>query len=178
MPNDTVQPRIVLQTSRLRLREFSGGDAAFILALLNCPGWLAHIGPRGVDTEEQAEAWILQRLVPHYASHGHGFWLVERASDSLPLGLCGLIRRHGLPEPDLGYALLPAHEGQGYAREAAAACLAHGHGVLNMATVLAITSSANSRSARLLLDLGMREVAGVTLPGETALLRCFASERH
>jgi RimJ/RimL family protein N-acetyltransferase len=178
MPNDSPVPPPVLQTERLRLREFCPNDAAFILALLNSPGWLQHIGPRGVNTLIEAETWIQQRLMPHYASHGYGFWLVERSSDAQALGLCGLIHRHGLDQPDLGYALLPEHEGRGYARESAVACLDHGHGVLAMATVLAITSAENARSARLLADIGMHEVPGVTLPGETALLRCFASHRR
>jgi RimJ/RimL family protein N-acetyltransferase len=175
MPNNSPVPPPVLQTERLRLREFCRNDAGFILALLNSPGWLQHIGPRGVSTLMEAENWIQQRLLPHYALHGYGFWLVESSSDGQALGLCGLIHRAGLAQPDLGYALLPEHEGQGYARESAAACLDHGHGALAMATVLAITSAANSRSARLLIDIGMHEVAGVTLPGESALLRCFAS---
>ena len=44
----------ILETERLRLREFTLNDAAFIIELLNSPGWLQFIGDRNVKTEEQA----------------------------------------------------------------------------------------------------------------------------
>ena len=50
--------RVVLTTQRLVLREFSPGDAAFIVRLLNDPGWLQHIGDRNVRTDDDARAYL------------------------------------------------------------------------------------------------------------------------
>jgi RimJ/RimL family protein N-acetyltransferase len=175
MTDAAPQIQHVLKTERLGLRNFTPQDAEFILALLNSPGWIEHIGDRNVRTASQAAAWIAERLMPHYASHGYGFWAVDLLSQGHPIGLCGLIHREGLPSPDLGYALLPEFEGFGYAREAARACLAYAFDALRMRTVLAITSAGNSASVRLLLDLGMKEQAEITLPGETTPLRCFGA---
>ncbi|HSI49615.1 MAG TPA: GNAT family N-acetyltransferase [Ideonella sp.] len=158
------EPIEILRTRRLRLRQFTRADAGLVLALLNSPGWLRYIGDRGVRDEAQARDWMACRLLNHYAETGHGFWAVERLDDGAPVGLCGLIHREGLPEPDLGYALLPEQEGQGFAREAAAACLVHGHQLLKMPRILAITSPENLASARVLVDIGMREVGNVRLP--------------
>lgn len=168
-------PDIVLCTARLRLRRFTADDAAFVVALVNSPGWLRYIGDRHVHTEAEGRDWLKLRIINHYAARGYGFWAIEPLQGGPCIGLCGLILRDGLDAPDLGYALLPEHEGRGYAREAAAACLQHGHQGLNMPRILAITDPQNTRSAQLLLDLGMRETGTVRLPGGTADLRLFSS---
>ena len=56
---------MVLQTTRLCLRELTDvpGDVAFILALLNDPDFLTHIGDRGVRTTEQAAIYLRDRVI-------------------------------------------------------------------------------------------------------------------
>ncbi len=61
-----------------------------------------------------------------YAATGFGLWVMVRTDDGALLGMSGLIKRAGLDDVDLGYALLPQFEGQGYASEAARAWLAWG----------------------------------------------------
>ena len=168
---------VVLCTPRLQLRLFTVEDAPWILRLLNSPGWLSQIGDRGIATLPQAGDWIDQRLIGNYHRQGHGFWAVERRSDGLPLGMCGLVHRPGLPEVDLGYALLPEAWGQGHAREAAAACLDHGHQVLALPRILAITRPGNRPSIDVLLAIGMQAAGEVTLPGDTQVQRLFVSAR-
>ena len=151
----------ILDTERLRLRWFEPRDAAFVCGLLNEPSWLQHIGDRGVRTEAQAAAWIDDRLVASYRRQGFGFWAVERRTDGELVGMCGLTHRDGLAAPDVGFAFRPAHWGHGYAREAAAACLRHGHERLGMPLVLAITGPDNAASARVLTAIGMRPLGGL-----------------
>jgi RimJ/RimL family protein N-acetyltransferase len=150
-------PMLILQTPRLRLRWFTQGDAVFMRRLLNDPGWIANIGDRGVHTRKQAAHWIQSRHVATYGRLGFGFWAVERLADNALIGMCGLIQRDTLPEVDLGYALLPRFRGQGYAREAAAACLRYAHEVLGLAEVWGITSPDNSGSAAVLQQIGLRD---------------------
>jgi ribosomal-protein-alanine N-acetyltransferase len=157
----------ILRTERLRLRWFEPQDAAFVLALLNEPSWLANIGDRGVRTLEEAQSWISDKLVGGYKSQGFGFWAVERSSDGALIGMCGLVKRPSLPEVDVGYAFSPPFWGQGYAREAAAACLRHGHEVIGLQHILAITGPDNKASARVLESIGMRFVEQRVLDGET-----------
>jgi [ribosomal protein S5]-alanine N-acetyltransferase len=80
------------------------------------------------------------------------------------VGMCGLVRREGLPDADIGYALLPQHERQGYAREAAQATLAFAFDTAKLARVLAITDPANAASSRLLESIGLRFEKTVQLP--------------
>jgi len=109
---------LILETDRLRLRWFhdTASDADFLRALLNDPGWLANIGERNVRTRRQARHWIATRHTAVYGRLGFGFWAIERKSDGALMGMCGLIKRDTLLEVDVGYALMPAFRGQGYAR--------------------------------------------------------------
>lgn len=49
---------IVLETSRLTLRRLCVADAAFILELLNEPGFRRNIGDRGVKSLKDASEYI------------------------------------------------------------------------------------------------------------------------
>ena len=64
--------------------------------------------------------------------------------------MCGLIKRDTLMEPDVGYALMPEFRGQGYAREAAAACVRYAQDVLGLPEVWGITGPTNAGSAAVL----------------------------
>ena len=152
---------LILHTPRLRLRWFTPADAAFVRRLLNDPGWIANIGDRGVRTRRQAALWINNRLMETYGRLGFGFWAVERKSDGALMGMCGLIKRDTLLEVDVGYALMPAFRGQGYAREAAKACVHYAHDVLGMPEVWGITGPDNAPSAAVLQQIGLRD-AGIT----------------
>ena len=154
---------LILETDRLRLRWFtdSDTDADFLRALLNDPGWLANIGERNVRTRRQARAWIETRHTAVYGRLGFGFWAVERKYDGALMGMCGLIKRDTLMEVDVGYALMPAFRGRGYAHEAAAACVRYAQEVLGLPEVWGITGPDNAPSAGVLQRIGLRD-AGIT----------------
>jgi [ribosomal protein S5]-alanine N-acetyltransferase len=143
-----------LDTDRLTIRPFTLEDAPFILRLLNEPSFFEFIGDKGVRTLAQAEGYLRQGPLASYASHGHGLCMVQDRVTGAPMGMCGLIKRDTLPEVDLGYAFVPECWGQGLAREAAAACLAHGRAELGLGGVLAIVAPGNTASIRLLTALG------------------------
>ena len=166
---------IVLETERLVLREVEAADAAFLLELLNSPGFLENIGDRGVRDEDQARAYISERVVASYRDHGFGMWLTEQKSDHRPVGLAGLVRREGLEHPDVGYAFLQQAWGQGYAQEAAAAVLAHARGPLGITVLSAITTPENFASMAVLRKIGFTYQGMIELPGidrESAYFTC------
>lgn len=153
----------VLETERLTLRRVEEGDAAFLVELMNEPGWLRFIGDRGVRTVEDARAYMERAIHAQHERHGISLLAVVPREAGVPVGLCGLVRRDALPGPDLGFAFLERWSGRGFAREAAAAVLRHAREELGLARVLAVTSPDNERSLRLLASLGFRRV------GETRL---------
>ncbi len=159
---------MLYQTARLDIRRLAPSDAPFILELLGEPGWLEHIGDRGVRTLDDARAYLQTGPLASYAEHGHGLYLVALRATGEPVGICGLLRRNTLDAPDLGYAVLARHQRRGYATEAARATLDHARD-LGMTTVLAITSPENRTSHNILETIGMRRVPGVTV-GEGGLV--------
>jgi RimJ/RimL family protein N-acetyltransferase len=163
----------ILDTERLALREFTPLDAPFLLRLVNEPGWIRHINDTGVRSVDEALAWAEGRLFKAYRELGHGFWALQRREDGALVGMCGLFKRPALPEPDLGYALLAEHEGRGYAREAAEACIAHARHRLGWQVLMAITAVDNPRSVGLLGKLGFIEQEQRQLDGYEGPSRVF-----
>ncbi len=155
----------VLETERLTLREVEEGDAAFILDLLNSAGFIANIGDRGVRTEEEAVAYIRDKVLGSYATHGFGMWLAEQRANGDAVGLAGLVKRDGLDEPDVGYAFVEMAWGQGYAQEAAAGVLRHARQALGLRRLAAITTPENYASMAVLRKIGFAFQGMIELPG-------------
>ncbi len=148
------------------MREVNGDDVEFVLDLLNTPSFKKFIGDRGVRTIDQAREYISTRFTKSYHDNGFGLYAVElkddesyaltnvRASAPIQIGLCGFVKRDSLPDPDIGFALLPQYERQGYGYESAAAMMQYGKESLHLPRVLAITSLDNECSGKLLEKIG------------------------
>jgi RimJ/RimL family protein N-acetyltransferase len=166
--------RAVVGSERLVLRELSLADAAFVVELLNDPGFLRFIGDRGVRTEEDARGYLEKGPLASYARHGFGLYAVVTRDSAEVAGICGLLRRDWLDEPDVGFAYLPRFRGRGYAVEAARAILDDAARRLGLARVGAIVSPDNERSLRVLGKLGFRHERDARPPGEAADVRVLA----
>jgi RimJ/RimL family protein N-acetyltransferase len=145
-----------LETARLSLRRLTLDDAPFVVALYNEPSFRENIGDRGVHDQADAQRYLREGPMAMYERFGFGLWHVSRKSDGAGIGMCGLLRRDTLPDADLGYAYFPAFWGQGYALEAAEATLLHGARKFGLRRVLAVVSTGNVASIRVLEKLGMR----------------------
>ena len=144
----------VLDTERLFLRRVTVDDASFILTLLNEPSFLRYIGDKKVRNLEDAQQYILTGPVTSYWRNGFGLYLAELKESHTPIGVCGLVKREELPDPDIGFAFLPDFWSRGFAFEAASAVLNEARERFRLARVLAITSLDNDSSIRLLERLG------------------------
>jgi RimJ/RimL family protein N-acetyltransferase len=157
----------VLETERLVLRRLTVEDAPFLLRLLNEPSWLQFIGDRGVRTLDDARRYVLEGPIDMYERLGFGLYATTLQEDeSAPIGICGLVKRAGLDDVDIGFALLPEFWGKGYAYEAAAAVMAYAKEVVGLRRVVAITSLDNESSAKLLGKIGLRFEKTILLNGE------------
>jgi RimJ/RimL family protein N-acetyltransferase len=163
----------VLETDRLILRWLTADDSAFILELLNDPGWLQFIGDKGVHTLEEARSYLLKGPIDMYGRLGFGLYLTELKESSVPIGICGLIKRDGLEDVDVGFAFLPQFRTKGYAYESASAIMVYGKDVLKLERIVAVTSPENRHAARLLEKLGLRFERMVTLATGAAEMRLF-----
>ncbi|MGD6956678.1 GNAT family N-acetyltransferase [Rossellomorea aquimaris] len=162
----------VTETSRLVLRLVEETDAGFIMKLLNEPGWLQYIGDKGIRTIDDAKGYIMNGPRAMYEREGFGLYLTERKEDHAPIGLCGLIKREGLEDVDIGFAILSDHQSQGYAYEAARATLDLAKDI-GIKCVVAITTKDNESSSKLLEKLDMQLEGYVTLPNDTEELKKY-----
>lgn len=165
-----------IETARLALTRLSADDSEFIIRVLNEPSFLRYIGDRGVRTLDDARRYIREGPAAGYARYGHGLMRVGLKSGGTPIGMCGVLRRDTLPEPDLGFSLLPEYWSQGYAFEAAEAVMRHARDVLHLDRILAITTTDNEPSMRLLGKLGFRFDRLVRLGEDPTELRLFVAE--
>ncbi|MEZ4623093.1 MAG: GNAT family N-acetyltransferase [Caldilineaceae bacterium] len=108
-----------------------------------------------MHTLAEAAQLIERTYQQSYRDHGFGFWAVYRKTDARFIGMCGLARRTNLPHVDIGYALLPAYHGQGYAYEAAQATLDYAKTVLQIPKIIGVCDPQNIASRNLLQKLGM-----------------------
>jgi RimJ/RimL family protein N-acetyltransferase len=153
----------VIETARLQLRELEAGDASFILQLLNEDGFVRYIGDKGVRSLRDARDYILQGPVASYAQHGFGLYLTS-LRDGTPIGMCGLVKRDTLPDPDLGFAFLERYWSNGYCAESATAVLEYGYRLLGLERIVAITAPDNHGSMAVLTKIGLRCERRITLP--------------
>lgn len=147
---------LVLETERLLLRPFTTDDAPFVLTLLNEPSFLRFIGDKKVRNLEDARQYLLNGPIASYERHGFGLLLVELKDTNTPAGMCGLLKREELPDPDIGFAFVPAYWRQGFAFEAAIAVMNDARERLNLTRILAIVSLDNDSSIKLLEKLGLK----------------------
>lgn len=165
----------ILETERLRLRQLSPKDADFMLTLLNSPGWLQYIGDRNVNTEGEALAFLENGPFRSYQENGYGLSLVERKEDNNAIGVCGIINRDGLDNPDIGFALLPEYQRNGYAFEIAYATLNYARKDLNIPEISAICLENNRSSVQLLEKIGLKFVRTFSFPDTSEELLLYTT---
>jgi ribosomal-protein-alanine N-acetyltransferase len=165
---------IVIRTERLFLRELDLNDAAFILELLNEAAFLRFIGDKGVRTLDGARDYMRKGPIDSYGRHGFGLY-AACLLDGTPIGICGLVKRDGLTDADVGFAFLSRHCAKGYAAEAASAVLAHARRVLRLPRIVAITSPENRGSIAVLEKIGLKFEGMIRLEDLGPELKLFAS---
>ena len=153
-PKDRMHSNVI-QTQRLGLRQLELNDADFILELLNEAAFLQFIGDKGVRTLDDARDYLRKGPLDSYQRRGFGLY-AACLRDGTRIGICGLVKRDGLGDVDVGFAFLSRHCSQGYAVESAAAILEHARRVLGLQRVVAITSPGNVGSIAVLEKIGLK----------------------
>ena len=157
---------LAFETERLSIRPTGIEDAAFVLALLNTPKWHKYIGDRKVHTQDQAIAYIENRMLSQLERLGYGNYTVIRKGDVTKIGTVGLFDREGLEGVDVGFAFLPEFEGKGYAFEASNKLMTIAKNDFGLETINAITVKENLSSQKLLEKLGLRFEKLINLPSD------------
>ncbi len=155
-----------LQTRRLSLRRLTLDDAELMLAVWNDPAFIRYVGDRGIHTIDAARVALEEGALKLYSEYGYGPFRVALTTDDVPVGVCGLFRREGLDEPDLGFSVLPEHWRKGIAYEAASAVVGYAKTDLHLERLTAVVSTENAASVALIEKLGLRFERMHRLPGD------------
>ncbi len=143
------------------------------LALESTEAVLARIAAMpAADRAEVSPDWLARlRASPTPSPWTHGFVLVEQATGAT-IGSCGF---KGPPDAEGGveiaYALAPAHQGRGFAREAARALCEYALGAGGARYVRAHTRPDGAASARVLAACGFTCLGEVVDPEDGVVLR-------
>jgi RimJ/RimL family protein N-acetyltransferase len=93
-------------------------------------------------------------IMGHWMFRGYGYWAVDHKDTGDYLGRVGLWFPEGWPEREIGWTLLPAAQGNGYATEAALCLRAHAYETLGWDTAISLIDPANAASQAVARRLG------------------------
>jgi RimJ/RimL family protein N-acetyltransferase len=147
-----------VRTERLLLRDLEPDDLDALVEVLGDPVAMCYY-PAPFDRARVA-TWI-ERVRQSYLDNGFGLWAVIRRSEGRFLGDCGPMLQ-GVEDrviPEVGYHIVPAEQGRGYATEAARACVAWIFANTAFDTVCSIVGPENgpSRAVAAKVHPAMRE---------------------
>jgi RimJ/RimL family protein N-acetyltransferase len=153
-------------TERLVLRPFTVGDVDAVHAYQRLPEVARHMRWEPRD-REQVRAVVAQMATETALDADGDCLCLAVVLAGAVIGQVELVRR-GAVRGELGYVFHPAHQGRGFATEAARAMLhvGFGHG---MREIVARCSAANDASANLMRRLGMRQTGFVHGEGRDEL---------
>ncbi|MFF2630578.1 GNAT family N-acetyltransferase [Kitasatospora griseola] len=157
---------IRLRTARLTLRRLSPADLPAVTALCGDPQVMRHLEDGRPMPPAQVADEVLPALLREYERLPAGLGCWALATDEEPfLGWAALRPAHsvGLETGptgglEVGYRLLPAAWGRGYASEAAVALVGAAFDELGAERVVGTTMAVNSASRRVLERAGLRHV--------------------
>jgi RimJ/RimL family protein N-acetyltransferase len=155
---------INFETERLKLRPITLKDADFIIDLVNSNGWLEFIGDRNVSNKKDAENYI-QKILDN---KNYYYNIFELKTSRKAIGIITFLKREDEIFPDIGFALLPEFEKNGYAFEASKSYLKRIKSLNRYENLIAITLPDNIKSINLLHKLGL-QYTGNHKKGETIL---------
>ncbi len=140
-----------LTTERLTLRrpQECDFDAFAAFSARERSHWIG-----GPATRADARA-IFDENLAHWDEFGFGYFHVALSENGEGIGRVGLRKSSARPETELAYTLYDdAHEGHGYAREAAVAVRDWAYTALGLPTLVSYIDPANLRSAALARAIG------------------------
>ena len=110
----------MIETERLRLREYTPDDFDALYEILSDPETMQHY-PAPFD-EKKTRNWIRWNL-DNYEKYGFGLWAVELKETGEFIGDCGITIQNidGEMLPEIGYHIHKKYWRRGFAKEAARA---------------------------------------------------------
>jgi len=146
-----------LKTERLILRPWEERDLK-PFSHINCDPQVMEFYPHLLNYDESAA--LMHKMIADFSLRGYGFWAVEKQISSTFIGYIGLnywdLQMPFSPCIDIGWRLSSKEWGHGYAIEGATAALDFGFQIIQLEEIVAMATSGNIRSHRVMQKLGMK----------------------
>ncbi len=164
----------MLETERLRLREYRKEDFAAVAAMWSDPVVIRHTTGRPLSPEE---AWAKTlRNAGLWLVVGYGYWALEEKATGQFIGEVGLAEFHReiqpsiVDTPEMGWLLVASAHGKGYGTEAIRAAIRWGHEHLDAVRICCLIHCENAASVRVAEKCGFREFQRSTYHGNEVIM--------
>jgi ribosomal-protein-alanine N-acetyltransferase len=160
--------RILIETKRLQMREFTLDDVDAVYEFSTCSDVTQFTGDWGVvKNKNDAEKLIRTVWLAEYRKYGYARYALIHKGDRKVIGFCGIKFEPELGLPDIGYRMMPEYWGKGLGTEAVRAALKYAREVLGLQKIVGEVVDQNTASNKLLLKVGFRLVDSYEKDGFT-----------
>jgi RimJ/RimL family protein N-acetyltransferase len=146
-----------ITTERLYLTPFAPAHADALFSMNTDPDVMRYLGDP--QTRDETEAGIV-RVQARWDTFGYAWWTIFlKDTDTIIGAACLQNLAHKQDAPlEIGWRLMTAHQGKGYATEAGQAAIDYGYEKVGVDYLCAVTDPENIASQKVMQRLGMRYV--------------------
>lgn len=155
-----------IETERLRLVPPEPRHFDAFAALLADPEFVRHLEIAPCSRLEAHRSFCA--MIGHWQLRGWGGFLLEERTTANFVGRVGISDWEGWPEPELGWSVIPAAWGRGYAVESARAVLDFVRGLGRTTQLASFVRASNAQSIRVAEKLGATYARDIELFGKSA----------
>src|SRR5882762_8547182 len=159
----------VVETERLKLRQWCSADIAPNTAMLSDPGTARFITVDGKPVTNELVGWRNAAVIAgHWALHGAGMLVVEEKASGRFVGRVGPWFPPGWPGFDVGWGIASDFRGKGYAVEAARAAIDWAFATFELDQIMHCIDRENIASQGVARRLGAERELEIDLFGQIA----------
>lgn len=155
----------IISTERLCLRKWIESDSKPFIKMNSDPDVMEYFPQLLTEVETLA---MIKRINLAFDKNGFGLWAVENKITQEFLGFTGFMipqfESFFTPCVEIGWRFKKESWGQGFATEAAKACLEYGFTKLAFTKIVSFTSALNIKSEKVMQRIGMNYVADFNHP--------------
>lgn len=146
--------KIITSSNRLILEELSQQHFPDLCTLLASPKVQKYF-KKTLNLEETQD--FLNKSMKRQQKDGYSFWAVVRKNDGVFIGICGLLAQlvDDFQELEVGYRINDKYWGEGYATEAALACMKYAKDKSLAKSIISCILPENIASVRVAQKNGM-----------------------
>jgi len=165
-----------IETERLRLRAFEGGDLEPYAEMYTDELFVRFLSGKTLTKEQAWESMAI--ILGHWSLLGYGIWAIEHLGTGVLVGRAGLLNLPGWPDVEVCWALSPKFWGNGYATEAAQASINWAFREAGIHRLISLIHPENRRSRAVAVRLGERFREQITFEAKlTNVYEVLNSER-